>query len=427
MPLQFQAPRLNNLSPLGNSLQQGIGLGRSISQNDILRHNAARTAMQNKQMQKTMANTIAAQNAQNQGIANTAIPMANANLGKAREAVPYMQAQVQHLMHPPLTGGIGNLMQAEKIYHSLPDNDPRKADVGAYITKQKSIRNRLSMSQDGSGNWTITEGGAEPVQTGISGNDKDGLQVSPGSHHSRYSTGGETVYDPKTGHFVSVPTTTNANTIQAGSIAENFAPGGLYMAARDVLPYVGLSAKKGVQYARQVLGGSESPKFDRYEAAIKTAIPHTADNMLAILGLRKTGELYAQMLTTLEPKFYDSKGSFTRKTATVLAEGLIRQKKYNNIMKLGITLNTNNPKGIVVDANARRQLINTLQYSMINPMVRSNNNVQQQPNNAVSGLGGGANSSVPRGNVLVVSPDGHRGYIPSSQLNDALSQGYNHG
>ncbi len=222
------------------------------------------------------------------------------------------------------------------------------------------------------GGFSITTGGAIPTgvtaqQYDASGQpiaSQDGLQRTPASPHSRFSTGGSTVYDPQTGGFVSTPTAQNAGKMQQNAINESPALSSLYRSTQDIVPYVGLANTKIPNYLASLVG-MESPEYDKYRAATTTGLPHVADNLLAINGLNKTNELYKSMLVSIAPRWDDNPHIYTRRIATTIAEALIRQKKYNQIMKYGIPLNNDNPSEIAKDAAKRKQLIDTIQAGLL--------------------------------------------------------------
>jgi hypothetical protein len=247
------------------------------------------------------------------------------------------------------------------------------------------------------GGFSITTGGAIPTPNGTqtqydaSGQPvapQDGLQRTPASPHSKFSTGGSTVYDPKTGGFVSTPTAQNAGKMQQSAINESPALSSLFRSTQDITPYVGLMNTKIPNYLASLVG-MESPGYDKYRAATTTGLPHVADNLLSINGLNKTNELYKNMLDSVEPKWDDNSHIYTRRIATTIAEALIRQKKYNQIMKYGIPLSNDNPSEISKDAAKRKQLIDTIQSGLMSgnaPSTASTIERSQHSTNIPSGI-----------------------------------------
>lgn len=107
--------------------------------------------------------------------------------------------------------------------------------------------------------------------------------------------------------------------------------------------------------------------------------------------------------------------------------------------QLNVLKNKLNSKGGALSDQQRKELYNIAQET-ISGIQNQYQPIYQQATNQLDSAGvpkafwtipdlntltqQGSNSSVPSGNVLVVSPDGQEGYIPQNQLQDALNQGY---
>lgn len=308
-----------------------------------------------------------------------------------------MRSHIQALLNPQPQSSDYQVVPTQTGYmrvNRLTGEAVPLKDNGQSLMPNKS---GMAINSLPGGGFSITTGGAIPTQNGAKAQydasgqpiaSQDGLQLTPASPHSRFSTGGSTVYDPQTGGFVSTPTAQNAGKMQQNAINESPALSSLYRSTQDIVPYVGLANTKIPNYLASLIG-MESPGYDKYRAATTTGLPHVADNLLAINGLNKTNELYKSMLDSVEPKWDDNSHIYTRRIATTIAEALIRQKKYNQIMKYGIPLNNDNPSEIAKDAAKRKQLIDTIQSGLMSgnaPSTASTIEHSQHSANMPSGI-----------------------------------------
>ena len=171
------------------------------------------------------------------------------------------------------------------------------------------------------------------------------IVTSPASPHSRYSTGGSTLFDTNTGQAVSVPTQAQAgkwqNIIGAGQI---IGPQ-LQKIYKDIEPMIGVqnTANRFKGFLGQFTG-DQDPRYSKYISALEGQIPIGADLLLKDTGLNNTTENRVAIQKAITPRDIglhgapDTGQTYAQRIADTLAGIAVRDKTYKKFLKSGISL-----------------------------------------------------------------------------------------
>lgn len=381
------------------------------------------------QMQQLLMNALkmrgAIQQQKQQQIKNQYLPQQmQSSIALDQERAPYLHAMAQHLMQSMnrpqnYSSPIGKAMQDfQRISAQYGENSPQARLAKQYIDKINTIRGGLSVNSLPGGGFSITQGGLMPngqqSQNATQLDSQGNIIKSPVSSGTKYSAGGDVLQDATTGNALSVPTKTTVGKLQQGIISSAVLDPSLKKTFSDIGPMIGVrNALPRLVGAFNHARGKNTPAYDRYLSGTQTEVPQISDQLLKNFLLNNTTENRKAMQATITPKANDTVYSYARRIADTLVAIADRNKNYKGFLKKGISLQD-------LPKDKQSQVFQKISDQITNQLVQTLKSSKKSSATPVSANNNQASNSM----VSVISPDGTRGKIPASKLQQALSSGF---
>lgn len=209
-------------------------------------------------------------------------------------------------------------------------------------TIQPLVNRGLSISGDGQGGYTITQGGLQPLNnTNVN---KNGIQVMPTGANTSRSLAGSVQYDPKTNKYISTLTSQNTSKNQRAIQGMNRAVIQLDQLSKNLAPLQGLEGKldlyggminnllpESLRYKQEAV----SPEMKATGDTLLNTIP---ESMISAFNLNPTDFSIKGMQDALRPKTGETKNQYENRINTIKNDMYSFINKYKNSLRGGINI-----------------------------------------------------------------------------------------